>query len=106
MRHHWGTENLSKLAREASLGPGTSSRIKGGETYVQLDTIESVAEVFDLAPWQLMVPDMDPSNPPVLVPVSAAERKLYKRFLAFKKVIENGDEDEQFQDTRPGSSPQ
>lgn len=45
---------------------------------------------------------MEPGNPPVLREASPAERRLYKRFLAFKKALENGDDEDDFSDTLPG----
>jgi hypothetical protein len=94
MQHHWQGENLTRLANEAGVGPGTASRLKACETYPQINTIDAIAAVFDLAGWQLMVPGIEPSNPPVLLAASPAERRLYRRFLAFKKALENGEDEE------------
>ena len=94
MQARWGGENLTRLANDAGVGPGTVSRLKKCETYLQLNTVDALAAVFDLAAWQLLVPGLEPANPPVIALASPAERKLYKRFLAFKKSLENGDEED------------
>lgn len=62
MLHHYGKENLTRFAEDTKVGPGTMSRIKSGQTHVQLDTIEKICAKFDLAPWQLLVPGMEPAN--------------------------------------------
>ena len=80
MRHHWGGENLSRLSREAKVGPGTVSRIKEQRTSVGLDVLEQVAGVFELQAWHLLTPNLDPSNPPVIY-LCARESELYERFL-------------------------
>jgi hypothetical protein len=93
MQQRWLGENLTRLAREAKVGPGTVSRMKACETFLQLDTVAALAAVFDLAAWQVLVPGLEPGNPPALAVESPAERRLYKRFLEFKKSLET-DSDE------------
>ena len=65
MQHHYGRENLSKLAREAKIGPGSATRIKEQQTSVGLDVLEKVADCFGLEPWHLLIVGLDPMNPPV-----------------------------------------
>lgn len=66
MKARYGKENLTKLAQDAKIGPGTASRIKAQETSVGLDVVESIAAVFKMEAWQLLVPEIDPSKPPRL----------------------------------------
>lgn len=61
------------------VGRSTVQRIAKGETPAELDNLEAIARAFDLEPWQLLVPGMDPSNPPVLQTPSHMERNLYAR---------------------------
>jgi transcriptional regulator with XRE-family HTH domain len=79
MTHHYGKEHLSKLAKKAGVAVATVSRIKEQQTSVGVKLVESIARAYDLQAWQLLTPGFDPSNPPVLRPVSAAEAKLYER---------------------------
>lgn len=81
MRHHWGKENLTRLSREAEIGPGTASRIKEQRTSVGIEVLEAVASVFDLQAWHLLTPNLDPRNPPVIY-LSRSEAALYERFRA------------------------
>jgi hypothetical protein len=87
MEHHWGKENLTRLAREAKTGPGTATRIKEMQTSVGLDVVDRMAEVFDLEMWQMLTPGLDPKNPPAAQPISEAERQLYQRLIASIKQI-------------------
>lgn len=90
MRHHWGRENLSRLAREADIGPGTASRIKTQQTSVGVDIIARVAAVFHLQPWHLLVPALDPANPPVIW-MTQAEVTLYRRLRAVaQELLQHG----------------
>lgn len=65
MLHHWGKVNLNRLAREAGFPPNTSTNIKKGKTFIQLDTLQKLALVFNTEPWSLLIEGFDPTNPPV-----------------------------------------
>lgn len=82
MRDRWGGENLTRLAREAKIGPATASRLKAQQTSVGVDIIDRIADLFGHSTWQLLVPGLDPQSPPVLMPVTQAERDLYLRLLS------------------------
>jgi hypothetical protein len=51
-------------------------RILAGHN-AELETIEEIARLADLQPWQLLFPDLDVKNPPVFA-LSEEERKLYQ----------------------------
>lgn len=78
MLHKYGKENLTRLARESGCGPGTASRIKEQKTSIGLEVLSKIGAVFDLEPWQLITPNLDPTNPPVIW-LTRAERDLYTR---------------------------
>ncbi len=81
MRHRYGRENLTRLARDCKFGPATSSRLKAMDTSVTLETLNKLADFFGVEPWQLLVPGMSATSPPVLRSISPAERELYDRLL-------------------------
>lgn len=86
MEARYGKENLTQFAIDTKCGPGTSTRIKNARTWLKLDTLEKIARAFGLQPWQLLVPNLDASNPPV-VWLTENERLLYKRLkLAAQEV--------------------
>jgi len=45
---------------------GTIGRIANGETGTKIDQLERLADAYHLEAWQLLVPDMDPKDPPRL----------------------------------------
>ncbi len=87
MTRHYGAENLSRLAEECGFARSTATRLKQKKVSPGLDKIDLIARRFNLASWQLLVPGMDPLNPPTLQPVSAKERELYNKIMAAAKVI-------------------
>lgn len=56
-------------------------RIVKGEHAVTLDTLDVIAEKIGCQPWQLLVPNMDPHDLPMLV-MRSDERELYERVRA------------------------
>lgn len=74
-----GPNSQSELFRKSGVAQATIGRILSakGEN-ARIETIDRLAAAFGLQGWQLMVPGMDPANPPVLVPISKAERALYE----------------------------
>ena len=95
MLQHYGDENLSRLASECGFAQSTASRLKHQKVAPGLDKIDLIARRFGLAAWQLLVPGMDPKNPPALQPVNERERRLYERImLAAKQIASDADADE------------
>lgn len=88
MLERYGKLNKSQLARDAKTAVGNIQRIMDRNTNVGVDVIAKVATGFDLLPWQLLFPGLDPKNPPVLC-ITAAEKQLYSRFqVAAEQVAE------------------
>ena len=53
----------------------------------RIDTIAKIAKAYGLEPWMLLVPGMNPDNPPVLQPVTQAERALYAQLQSTIKDL-------------------
>jgi hypothetical protein len=87
MVKHYGKENLSRLAIECGFAQSTVTRIKQQQTATGLDKVDQIAQRFNLAAWQLLVPGLDPEHPPALQPVSAKERELYNKIMSAAKAI-------------------
>lgn len=88
MRHHYGRENKSRLAREAKTALGNVQRCLDRSTSVGIDVVAQIAAAFDLMPWQLLFPELDPKNPPVLC-ITASEKQLYSKFrIAAEELAE------------------
>ncbi|MCC7173280.1 MAG: hypothetical protein IT459_22720 [Planctomycetes bacterium] len=78
-----------KLEAKSHVKLATINRIRRCETGATLDTLDALAGAFDLQPWQLLVPDMQPDNPPVLTAVSDAEKALYERLAKAAQDVAN-----------------
>lgn len=91
MKKKYGGENLTRLALDAKFGPGTSTRLKKQVTSIGVDVIEKLAVVFELQPWQLLVPNLDPEAPPLLGgpdgwPFPRLDRRRFDQLEAEDKV--------------------
>lgn len=80
-------KNIKGFATLCGVGIGTIQRIEEQETSVGLAVIDKIAQKFDLAAWQLLVPGFDPDNPPALQAVSPKERALYNKIMSAAKEI-------------------
>lgn len=79
--HHLGMPNpvgQAQLKRMSGVDQRYIGRILAAESSITVDTLEKIAKAFDLQAWQLLVPGLDPGNPPVNH-ITDAERRLYER---------------------------
>ena len=73
---------------EAACGVSNStiSRWLKREVAAKLDDLERAAAAYGLHAWQMLYPQLDPANPP-MVPYSPAELELYEVLKAGVEVI-------------------
>jgi transcriptional regulator with XRE-family HTH domain len=86
------------LARQAKLTHKTIGRILDAQHAVNLDTLYRLAVVFNLEAWMLLVPDLNPLDPPDAEPITKSDRA---RLEALKEVARQLEHHEH-QDTPPG----
>lgn len=70
-------DTQAKLAVAVGVDQATISRIINGKYPTSIDHVEAVAKVFGLTAWQLLVPNMDPKNPPE--PLTRAEKAVIEQ---------------------------
>lgn len=63
-RPELGTQQ--RLRERTGLGGGSYEGVTTGTKAATLDTLEKLGSAFGLAPWQLLVPGLDPNRPPAL----------------------------------------
>lgn len=75
------SHDMSKagFARYCGMAQPVYLRLESGELTQHLESLLKIANKCGLQVWQLIVPDLDPSNPPVLKQPSQAEREFYDR---------------------------
>ena len=54
------------VARKAKVDQKTIWRILNKANEPSLDKLERIAAVFDLQPWQMLVPGLEPTSPPAI----------------------------------------
>lgn len=87
MMKRYGEVNLSRFSTDCGFAQSTATRIKQQQTAIGLDKLDMIARAFGLSTWQLLVPGMDPENPPALKPVGDTERELYRKIGSIAKEI-------------------
>lgn len=70
--------SITQLAEHCHMHARTVNRIIYGEASAQLKSLVQIAQWLGVEPWQLLVPDADLGNPPVLQPITQRERELWE----------------------------
>lgn len=76
------------LAMANELPQKQIDRITKKECATTVDTLDEIAAAIGCQPWQLLVPNMDLSNLPMLV-MGQAEREIYNRIRALIAEADN-----------------
>lgn len=66
------------LAKDAGVSLSTIQRILAREVGATIDNIESVAGVFHLSAYQILVPMLDVRNPQIIKGATLDEQRLYR----------------------------
>lgn len=83
--------NQSELARKAALDQTFVSKLLRGKTSISVASLHRLAGALGLEPWMLMVPgDWPLNNPPVLQPVTDAEKRLYAKIQEAVQLARDG----------------
>lgn len=74
-----GRSTLPEITAAGGPTNGTLDRIRRAATGYGIDQLDLLAEAFNMQPWQLLVPGLDPRNLPILAPMTDRERRAYNR---------------------------
>ena len=77
-----GASGISRSTLQRTLKEGEGSTVPG------VDTLGLIAGAFGLQAWHLLIPDIDPTNPPV-VSVTQEERELWKRMHEVAAIVKD-----------------
>lgn len=94
-------KTVKQLHARSGVSTGTIDRLRRAEAATGIDNIGAIAAAFDLQPWQLLVPDLQPTNPPVLVVETPEMKALFATLRNTAEAIEGRLRDGG--NTRPGS---
>lgn len=87
MDHHYGGENLGKFATKTKVAPATMTRLKKQQTSIGIEIVEAFAKPFGLEAWQLLVPDLQVDNPPVLASQVKEASELYAKIRTSTEAL-------------------
>jgi transcriptional regulator with XRE-family HTH domain len=73
MASTYALDSNTKMARHAKLGLGTIGRVRNAEVDATVDTLDKLAEAFDVQPWQLLAPPGIIQPPQAELPLIAAQ---------------------------------
>lgn len=85
MRH--GDLTQSALGKKAGVAVSTIGRILVEKHAPDIDTLHAIGYALNMTPWQLLVPGLDPTNPPILQNATPEERELYSRLRAAAEIL-------------------
>jgi transcriptional regulator with XRE-family HTH domain len=84
--------NKSELSQEEyaakfSMAQRAYGRVENGENWPHLETLEKIALYNGLEVWQLLISNLDISNPPMLAKDSAKQKEFYDRIKEAAKEL-------------------
>lgn len=77
-----------EFAKKFSMQQRAYGRLENGENWQHLESLEKIASANDLHVWQLLLPDLDISNPPMLAKDSDKQKVFYDKIKAVMKEIQ------------------
>lgn len=95
-----GRQSVNAWAKKHNLTQSTINRIVTGKMDPTTGQVDDIAKAAGLFSWQLLVPQLDPQNPPVLREANSHERDLYNRL---KQTIDELEELRERGNTGPGT---
>lgn len=81
-----GSKNPTAFSKVAGVDQKTVCRILDGEMSPTITVVEKIAIKFGLQAWQLLLPGLDPTNPPVFA-LTETERNLYEKLGDIAKEV-------------------
>lgn len=85
---HKTLNSQAAIGKAAKVDQKTVGRILNKTNEPSLEVVGKIAKAFGLAAWQMLVPDLEPTNPPMLASESNALKKLYANLGRTKEAIE------------------
>lgn len=77
-----------QFAKRAKIDQKTMWRVMHGNSEPTLDTLSKLAKAAGLDPWQLLAPELEPDNPPLLAAQSERLRVVLANIKNTKEAIE------------------
>ena len=78
------------IGKKAGCNQRTIGRILSSEQAATIGLLDGLGSAFDLEPWQLLTPGLDPTNPPINH-LTEAEKQLYERLKEAARQVMDAD---------------
>jgi len=78
----------SYVHKKTGISQSTVGRILNKDVSATIDSLESIAHLYGLFTWQLIVPDIDVTNPPMLKVTTQTEKEFYEKMKALIKEFQ------------------
>lgn len=79
MECHADLNTFPKIIKKCGISNGTLDRIRRCEVGASIDQLDLLAKAFEMEVWQLLVPNLEPANPPMLASVSEAQKAMLEK---------------------------
>lgn len=89
MATHPGLDTCKAIAKAGGPSNGTVERILNSKVGASIDQLDLLANIYELEPWQLLVPGLDPTNPPILAHISAQQLEMLSKIKRLPKPEKN-----------------
>lgn len=76
------------LHLKTGLSQSTIGRTLSGESSATVDTLDDLAKVYGLQPWQMLIAGLEANNPPVLKNMSKIEQEFYEKMNEAMAVLQ------------------
>lgn len=78
----------AEMGEGKKISKSVIQQVQRAKTPFNLDDLQTLAELFGLDAWQLLVPQIDPEHPPVLTSVGPTEDEMYRRMRAAREALD------------------
>jgi transcriptional regulator with XRE-family HTH domain len=80
-------ETQSGFAKKCGMAQRVYGRLENGENWQHLESLDKIARTYDLQVWQLLLPEFNPSNPPLIRKASDKELAFYEKIKDAAKEL-------------------
>ncbi len=76
-----------EFAKKAGMQQRTYGRLENGENWQHLESLDMICKAYDLHVWQLLIPKLDVTNPPLIAQDSEKQKEFYARIKEAAKEL-------------------
>ena len=70
---------IEQVAEASGVSKGVVERMTKAQSNTGIDHLQGIAKAFEMEAWQLMIPGLDATNPPMLAAVTEQQKALWDK---------------------------